>query len=79
MIKIASGFNGIKIILGAVSIIIGFVLLPVMAGFQATATADANVSAVPGLTALLNLIMYGFAFGLVGLGISLIYIGLPKK
>jgi hypothetical protein len=68
-------FDGTKIIMGAISIIIGLVLLPLMASFSAAAKADANVAAVSGLTALIDLILYGFCFGLVGLGIGLIYIG----
>ena len=73
------GFDGTKIIMGAISIIIGLVLLPVMASFTNTAKSDANVSAVSGLTSLIDLILSGFCFGLVGLGISLIYIGIKGK
>ena len=72
-------FDGTKIIMGAISIIIGLVLLPVMAGFSATAKANGSVSAVSGLTSVLDLVMYGFTFGLVGLGIGLIYIGFKGK
>ena len=68
-------FDGTKIIMGAISIIIGLVLLPLMAGFTHDAKANANVSAVTGLTSVIDLILYGFTFGLVGLGIGLIYIG----
>jgi len=68
-------FDGTKIIMGAISIIIGLVLLPLMGAFSASTKADANVSAVTGLTSLIDLVMYGFTFGLVGLGIGLIYIG----
>lgn len=74
-----------KIITGAISIIIGFVLLPVMALFVTHASQqinstgqyveNTNVTGIPGLTSLLNLVMYGFAFGLVGVGIGMIYIG----
>jgi hypothetical protein len=64
-----------KIVIGAISIIIGLVLLPVMAVFTATAKADPNVSAVSGLSSLLDLVLYGFTFGLVGLGVGLIWIG----
>jgi L-aminopeptidase/D-esterase-like protein len=68
-------FDGTKIIMGAISIVIGLVLLPLMAGFTNSAKNDTNVSAVSGLTAVIDLILYGFTFGLVGLGIGLIYIG----
>ena len=71
-------FDGTKIIMGAISIVIGLVLLPLMAGFVDTAKSDANVSGVTGLTAVLDLILYGFTFGLVGLGIGLIYLGFKK-
>lgn len=72
------GFDGTKIIMGAISIIIGLVLLPLMAGFNASAKDDTNVSAITGLTSVLDLVMYGFTFGLVGLGIGLIYLGFKK-
>lgn len=68
-------FKGTTVIMGAISIIIGLVLLPLMAGFVASTKDDDNVSGVAGLTSLLDLILYGFTFGLVGLGIGLIYIG----
>jgi len=72
-------FEGTKLIMGAISIIIGLVLLPLMASFSASAKSDPNVSAIAGLTALIDLILYGFCFGLVGLGIGLIYIGYKGK
>ncbi|GAI92565.1 unnamed protein product, partial [marine sediment metagenome] len=75
-----------------ISIILGLVLLPVMATFSYNAThnlpADGNwsnvtdntdVTGVAGLSSLLTLILYGFTFGLVGLGIGLIYIGFKGK
>lgn len=65
-------------ILGAISIIIGLVLLPIVAGFVATSKADTNVSAISGLSGLLDLVAYGFCFGLVGAGVSLIWIGYKK-
>ena len=71
-------FDGTKIIIGAISIIIGLVLLPLMAGFVKDAKDDTNVSAVTGLTSVLDLILYGFTFGLVGLGIGLIYLGFKQ-
>ena len=69
-------FDGTKIIMGAISIIIGLVLLPVMASFTKTAKTNTNISSVSGLSSLIDLILYGFTFGLVGLGIGLIYIGI---
>jgi uncharacterized membrane-anchored protein YitT (DUF2179 family) len=65
-----------KIISGALAIIVGLVLLPVMANFTREVqnnTTIKNEYATVG--SLLNLVMYGFAFGLVGLGVGLIYIG----
>lgn len=68
-------FDGTKIIMGAISIIIGLVLLPLMAGFVSDSKTDANVTEVAGLSSVLDLILYSFTFGLVGLGIGLIYLG----
>lgn len=67
-----------KIIMGVISIIIGLVLLPVAASFVATAKADTNVSAVSGLTSVLDLILYGIGFGLVGIGVGMIYLGFKE-
>jgi len=64
-----------KIVIGAISIIIGLVLLPVMASFTFAAKNNTNVKAVAGLTSVIDLILYGFTFGLVGLGVGLIWIG----
>jgi hypothetical protein len=36
------------------------------------------VTAVAGLTSVIDLILYGFTFGLVGLGVGLIWIGFKK-
>lgn len=71
-------FDGTRVIIGAISIIIGLVLLPLVAGFIETAAADTSVSNVSGLTSLLDLIAYGFTFGLVGIGIGMIYLGFKK-
>ena len=84
-------FDGTKIIMGAISIVIGLVMLPVMASFVKDASynqyggdgaynvSDTNITGVSGLTSLINLVLYGFTFGLVGLGIGLIYIGFKGK
>lgn len=68
-----ANFN--KIIVGILSIIIGLVLMPVLASFVATTKADTNVSAVAGLTSVMDLILYGVGFGLVFLGVGMIYLG----
>ena len=79
-------FDGTKIVMGAISIIIGLVMLPVVGAFKYEAlytepnatgvrTLDTNVTGVSGLSSLIDLVMYGFTFGLVGLGIGLIYLG----
>jgi hypothetical protein len=80
-----------KIIIGAISIIIGLVLLPVVAGFVYGASHEFNRTALPhhyidntdvtgvaGLTNLLSLVLYGFTFGLVGVGVGLIWIGFKQ-
>jgi len=71
-------FDGTQIIMGAISIIIGLVLLPVMAGFTHIARNNSSVQNVGGLTTVIDMIMYGFTFGLVGLGVGLIYLGFKK-
>ena len=71
-------FDGTRIIMGAISIIIGLVLLPLVAVFKEDAEGETAVSNVSGLTSVLDLILYGFTFGLVGLGIGMIYLGFQK-
>jgi len=82
----AKKFDGSKLIMGAVSIILGLILLPVVASFLESEAmlggrADGNMSNssavenITGLTSVLDLVAYGFTFGLVGLGIGLIYLG----
>jgi len=81
-------FDGTKIIMGAIAIIIGLVMLPLIAVFRESdlimGSADGNwsnsssVENVSGLTSLLDLILYGFGFGIVALGIGMIYIGFKK-
>lgn len=71
-------FDGTKIIMGAISIIIGLVLLPIMAGFVLVAQTNGTIAGIPGLVSVLDLIIYGFAFGLVGLGVGLIYLGFKQ-
>ena len=82
-------FDGTKLIMGGVSIVLGLILLPVIAGFIESEAmiggrSDGNISNmsavenITGLTSVLNLVAYGFAFGLVGLGVGLIYIGFRK-
>ena len=67
--------DGVKIILGAISIVIGLVLLPLVAGFIEDAQAETSVSNISGLTSVLELIAYAFTFGLVGVGIGMIAFG----
>lgn len=80
--------DGTKIIYGAISIVLGLVLLPVVAVFRESdaimGSDDGNwsnssaVENISGLTSVLDLIIYGFTFGLVGLGVGLIYMGFKK-
>lgn len=73
-------------ITGFVSIVIGLVLLPVMAWTKTQAVynynasdvmnvPDPNVSAIAGLSSIMDLVLYGFSFGLIGVGIALIWKG----
>ena len=84
-----SGFDGGKLIMGAITIVIGLVMLPLIAVFRESDAImggqyDGNwsnssaVENVSGLTSLLDLILYGFGFGLVALGIGMIYLGFKK-
>ena len=63
-------FDGTKIIMGAISIIIGLILLPLVANFIEDAQGETAVSNITGLTSVLDLVAYGFTFGLVGLGVK---------
>ncbi len=71
-------FDGVNIIVGAVAIIIGLVLLPLIAVFITKAKENNSTTDIPGLSSVLDLIAYGFAFGLVGLGVGMIFIGFKK-
>ena len=77
VIKIGK-FDGTKIIMGAISIIIGLILLPLVASFVEDAQGETAVSNITGLTSVLDLVAYGFTFGLVGLGVGLIYLGFKQ-
>ena len=67
-----------RIIIGAVSIAIGLIMLPLVAAFITNAKANASVAAIGGLSSILDIIAYGFAFGLVGIGVGMIYMGFKK-
>jgi len=79
-------------ITGAVLIVIGLVLLPIIASFQHSVvyhmdltkhggnwTATEDVQNISGLASLTNLVVYGFCFALVGLGVSLIYVAYKRR
>ena len=76
------------VIYGAIRLILGLVMLPVIATFRESdaimGSSDGNwsnnsaIENVSGLTSLLDLILYGFTFGLVGIGIGMIYLGLKR-
>lgn len=59
-----------KFIEGAIELIIGLILLPVVTGFIVFAQSDANTSSITGMTLLLSIIGYAFAFGLIGVGLK---------
>ena len=85
----AKKLNTNLVIYGGISIIIGLIMLPVIGTFTEPdaimGSSDGNwsnssaVENVSGLTSLIDLIMYGFTFGLVGLGIGMVYMGLKKR
>lgn len=52
-----------------VEILVGVMLLPIMAGFLAVVTADENLSGYIGLSLILILIVYVFAFGILLKGV----------
>lgn len=64
-----------KIITGALTIVIGLILLPVVANFIAIAKGNNSTNEISGMTSVLDLIGYGFAFGLVGVGVGMIVWG----
>lgn len=64
-----------KVIIGVISLIVGLVLLPVMAGFVTVVSNNSSLQAISGTTTILPLILYGFCFGLVGIGVGMIYMG----
>jgi hypothetical protein len=68
-----------EILTGAVAILIGLILFPVLVAFTRTARLNQSVNeTIAGDDAVINLIAFGFAFGLVGVGISMIYLGFKK-
>ena len=81
--------NATKLIYGGIAIIIGLVLMPVigyfiyMVGHEHNATgarvARTDVTNISGLSTVVNLVGYGFAFGLVGVGIGLVYSGFKGR
>lgn len=52
-----------------VEILVGVMLLPIMAGFLAVVSADENLSGYIGLSLILTLIVYVFAFGILLKGV----------
>jgi hypothetical protein len=52
-----------------VEILVGVMLLPIMAGFIWTVGQDENLSGYIGLTLILSLIIYVFAFGILLKGV----------
>jgi len=52
-----------------VEILVGVMLLPIMAGFLAVVAVDENLSSYIGLSLILTLIVYVFAFGILLKGV----------
>lgn len=61
-----------EVIRGAIVIAIGAVLLPIVALFLSDAAANGSVASFAGVPAIVTLIMYGFAFGLVFVGLGMV-------
>jgi len=70
--------NPSMIIKGAIAIVIGLVLLPIVAVFIANAKANNSTNEITGLTSVLDLVGYGFGFGLVGLGVGMVTWGFKE-
>jgi len=54
-----------NLIKGGLAILLGIVLIIVMSGFVVMAQADPNVSGVTGLSLIISLIVYVFAFAVI--------------
>jgi hypothetical protein len=61
-----------SIIDGAIEMVIGIALLPIMGGFVAFVSADANLSSIIGFSLLMTLIVYIFAFAIIIRGYHMI-------
>jgi len=68
----------VTMIVGFVAIVIGVLLIPLLAGFLATAKADTNVTSIAGLVNLIDIIAYLFVFAIIAVGIGLMVIGFRK-
>jgi len=53
-----------------VEVVVGIMLLPIMAGFVYVVSQDENLSTYFGITLIMTLIVYVFAFGVLLKGIS---------
>ena len=67
------------IIIGAVALLVGVILLPVVGNFVGLAKSNDTMVNISGMTAVLNLVAYGFTFGLVGVGIGMLIIGFRSR
>lgn len=61
-----------NIIDGAIEMVIGIALLPIMGGFVAFVSTDANLSSILGFSLLMTLIVYIFAFAIIIRGYHMI-------
>ena len=67
------------IIVGAIVIIIGLVLLPVTANFGGLAKTNDSTKNISGMNSIVDIVIYTFTFGLVGVGIGMVMIGFRGK
>jgi len=54
-----------NLIEGGLAMLLGVVMIIVMSGFIVLAQTDPNVTGVPGLTLIISLIVYVFAFAVI--------------
>jgi len=65
--------EAVKLIGTAVAMLIGLILVPVVAGATAIATANTSVLAISGLKSIIELVPYIYVFVIIGAGLLTMY------